>query len=240
MKEFFNIDLAQISLFSFLGLLFWGGLLYGFLWVFKNYLVLLIIQSPVRRKNILDKLPAVSTLIWVLFALYALYLLVKPFPFLGVVLTLVFVYLSRGYLINLFHGLFFRLKGDMNIGQEIAFDDYQGTILKLNNFDFEIQNKEGEIVQVPYSTMVNEEIIKKDFSTDFSAYKFSIKTESEISEKELRIKLLQSPWITPVFPASIKKVNSDDEKSMYDIIVYAIDEKYHSIIERDLKMELLA
>jgi len=239
MEEFFNINLSQISIFSFVAPIFWGGLLYGFLWLFKNYLILLIIKSPVRRKKILDKLPAILTLIWVLFALYVLYLLVRPFPFLGVVLSLVFIYLSRGYLINLIHGLFFRLKGDMNLGQEIAFDTYQGTILKLNNFDFEIQNKEGEIILVPYSTMVNEEVIRKDFSSDFSSYKFSIKTNSDVSEKDLRIKLLQSPWITPVFPFSINKVSAINEDSMFDIIVYAIDEKYHSIIERDLKMDLL-
>lgn len=239
MEEFFNIDISQISVFSFVGLIIWCGLLYGFLWLFKNYLVLLIIKSPVRRKNILNKLPAIITLIWVLFALYALYLLVSPFPFLGVVLSLVFIYLSRGYLINLIHGLFFRLKGDMNLGREIAFDSYQGTILKLNNFDFQIQNKEGEIILIPYSTMVNEEVIKKDFSSDFSSYKFSIKTNSDVSEKDLRIKLLQSPWITPVFPFSINKVVSMDKDPIFDIIVYAIDEKYHSIIERDLKMDLL-
>ena len=240
MKDFFTINLAQFSVFSFLGLFTFGTLMYGFLWLFKHYIILLIIQSPVRRKIILDKLPAVNTLIWIFFAIYTLYFFIKPFPFLGVLLTLAAIYFGKGYLINLVHGLFFRLKGNIKQGQEIAFDTFQGTILKLNNFDFELQNKEGEIIQITYSTIVNEQIIKLDFSADFSSYKFSLRTNALTTEKKIRNILLQSPWITPVFPSSIKKIETTEGIITYDIIVYAIDQKYHSVIESDLKNKIMS
>ena len=233
MAEFFQINLSEFSIFSFLWLIFRGVLLFGFLWVFKNYLFLLVIKSPVRRKKIIDKLPPIYSVIWILFALYVFYFLIKPFPFLGVLISLLVIYLSRGYLINLFHGLFFRLKGRLNLGQKIAFDSYQGSVLSLNNFDFEIQNKEGEIVQIPYGNMANKEIVKQDVSADFSSFKFSIKSNLDTTEQEIRAKLVQSPWVTNVLPFSISQKSTASENLVFDVVVYLIDEKYQSFIERD-------
>ena len=239
MADFFNIDISQLSIFSFISMVFWGAILFGFLWLFKNYLILILIKSPVRRRKTIELLPAIYVIIWILFVLYWLYVLVRPFPFLGVTIILVFAYLSRGYLINLIHGLFFKLKGNISLGQEIAFGNFQGAIVRLNHFDFEIQNKEGEIIQVPYSTMVNEKVIKKDFSSGFSSHKFTVTTSIDISEKDLKTKLLQSPWITQVFPPAVNLTSSEEDYLIYDIIVHLIDDKYQSWVERDLKASLL-
>lgn len=239
MNQFFNIDLSQLSILNFIGLVLLGVIIYGGLWIFKNYLVLVVVQSPVRRKKVMDKLPALYTLIWILFSLYALYIFIKPFPFLGVVLTLIFIYLGRGYLINLIHGLFFRLKGDIVVGQKIALENYSGIVLNTNTLDLEIQNIEGEIIQIPYGNMAKKEIVKKDFSSDFSSFKFFVLTGHKVTESELKNILILQPWVSSVFPPKVSKGAQSEDNIRYDIIVYALDEKYHSMIENDLKMGLL-
>lgn len=239
MEQFFNINLSQLSFFNYVGLAIFGGIIFGILWLFKNYLVLLVFQSPVRRKKVITHLPAIYTLIWVLFSIYALYIIIQPFPFLGILLCLVLIYLGRGYLANLIHGLFFRLKGDIHLGQKIALDNHEGFVHKLNTFDIEIQNKEGEIIQIPYKNMASKEVVKKDFSSDFTSFKFSMTIPQSTAESEIRNKLLQMPFVTNVFEPKISKTNLEGSMAKFDIVVYVLDEKYHSTIENKLKMSLL-
>ncbi|MEN8957828.1 MAG: mechanosensitive ion channel domain-containing protein [Flavobacteriales bacterium] len=238
MDEFFNIDLSQLSIFKFLGLVILGALTYTFMYVFKNYLVHFVIKSPVRRKRVIAKLPVIYTLIWILFVLYALYIFIKPFPFLGVILCLVFVYLGRGYLMNLIHGLFFRLKGDIDLGQKIAIEEHSGTVHKMNVFEMEIQNKEGEIIQIPYGNMFKKEIVKKNFSSDFSSFKFSILVSDQINEQDIKNKIFQMPWVSLVFQPTVTRTMQSEGNRTYDIIVYALDEKFFTHIENDLKASL--
>lgn len=238
MNEFFTIDLSLLSLFNFFGLAILGGFIYSIMYVLKNYLVHFIIQSPVKRKRVISKLPVVYTIVWMLYVLYALYIFIKPFPLLGVILSLVFAYFGRGYLMNLIHGLFFRLKGDIDLGQNIAVDEYVGIVHKMNVFDMEIQNKEGEVIQIPYGNMVKKEIIKKDFSSDFPSYKFSILVSDEITEQDIKNRIFQMPWITSVFPPKVTRAIQGEGKINYNIIVYALDEKFFTHIESDLKTSM--
>lgn len=235
MNEFFSIDLSRISLFTFLGLAIFGILIYLVLGFVKNYGLLFLVKSPVRRKRVSVLLPAISSVVWILFALYCFYTLILPFPFLGVVLAGVFVYLGRGYLINLIHGLFFRLKGDISIGQKIAMTNYTGVVFKLNTFDVEIQNEEGEIVQIPYGNMASKELVKKDFSADFSSFKFTLVVSQEITQAYLKKKILSQPWISQVITPKITPIKEEKGKVTYSIIAYPIDEKFNYFVERDLR-----
>ena len=239
MEDFFNIDLSQLSIFNFFGLAIFGVFVFVFLWFFKNYLILILVKSPVQRRKIIELLPAINTLIWILFVLYALYVFIKPFPFFGIVLTLIFIYLGRGYLVNLVHGLFFRLKRDIVLGQKIAFDEYNGIVEQMNVFDLEIENDKGELIQIPYGNMANKEITKKDFSSDLSSFKFSLNVPFAVSETQLKQKLLSSPWISTVFEPKITKVSNNNEYNSYNVIVYALADKFHSNIEKKIKNEIL-
>ncbi len=238
MSEFFSIDMTRISLFTLLGLIVLGGVIYFVLGFVRNYGLLLLIKSPVRRKRIVVLLPAISTMVWILFSLYCFYSLILPFPFMGIVLGGVFIYLGRGYLINLIHGLFFRLKGDIAIGQKISMTEYSGVVFKLNTFEVEIQNEEGEIVQIPYGNMASRELVKKDFSADFSSYKFNVVVKKEVTETFLKSKLLSQPWISQVILPKITQLKEENGYVTYSVISYPIDEKFNYFVERDLKSSL--
>ena len=116
MENIFDIDLSQFSLFKILGLLFYGIIIYLISWLIKNYLIHILIKSPIRKKKVINMLPVVFTLIWTFFTIYVFYFLVRPFPLYGILISLILIYLGRGYLINLVHGMFFRFKGDILIG----------------------------------------------------------------------------------------------------------------------------
>ena len=239
MGDFFNIDLSQLSILDIIGLLFLGGFIYIFLWLFNNYLILWIFPSPIRRKKIKEKLPVISTAIWIVFVLYALFVFIKPFPSLGVILILIGVYLSRGHLINLINGLFVRFKGNIQVGQDISIGKKSGRVTKMNSFDLELENKTGELIQIPYGTLSQKEIIKKDFSADFTSHSFSIVTEEQVTESKIKSILVQMPWVTSVFAPKVTRVMQSEGKINYEVLVYSLDEKFHSHIENDLKTSLL-
>lgn len=238
MSEFFSIDLTRISIFTLLGLLVFGGVIYFVLGFIRNYGLLLLVKSPVRRKLVGVLLPAISTVVWILFSLYCFYSLILPFPFMGIVLGGVFIYLGRGYLVNLIHGLFFRLKGDIAIGQKISMKDNSGVVFKLNTFEVEIQNEEGEIVQIPYGNMASKELVKNDFSADFSSFKFTVVTKKEITATYLKRKLLSQPWISQVISPKISQVKEENGWVTYSVISYPIDEKFNFFVERDLNASI--
>lgn len=238
MDDFFKIDLSQMSVINFFGLVFFGVLIYAVMWLFKNYLVHFFIKSPVRRKKVIIMLPVIFTIIWVLFTFYSLYVFITPFPLFGIIISLIAVYFGKGYILNLINGLFFRLKGDINLGQKISIDEHSGIVHKMNVFDMEIENREGVIIQIPYGNLAKTEIEKKDFSTDFSSYKFSIIVSEDITSQIIKTRLMQMPWITTVFSPKVSKTMQSEGKISYDIIVYALDEKFFSHIENDLKTSL--
>jgi|GEM_PF-4800869 small-conductance mechanosensitive channel len=238
MNDFFSIDISRISIFTILGMVVFGTVIYFFTWFIKNYGLILLVKSPVKRKRISTLLPAIFTIGWILFGLYCFYLLIIPFPFMGIVLSAIFIYLGKGYFANLVHGLFFRLKGDISVGQKIATKEYAGIVVRLNTFDVEIQNKEGEIVQIPYGNMASKELVKKDFSADFSSHKFVIATNKSISDSIIRNTLLSQPWVSSLIMPKITRIKEESDTVTYSILVYPIDEKFNSFVERDLRESL--
>ncbi len=238
MNDFFSIDISRISIFTILGMVVFGAVIYFFTWFIKNYGLILLVKSPVKRKRISTLLPAIFTIGWILFGLYCFYLLIIPFPFMGIVLSAIFIYLGKGYFANLVHGLFFRLKGDISVGQKIATKEYAGIVVRLNTFDVEIQNKEGEIVQIPYGNMASKELVKKDFSADFSSHKFVIAMNKSISDSIIRNTLLSQPWVSSVIMPKITRIKEESDTVTYSILVYPIDEKFNSFVERDLRESL--
>ena len=238
MNDFFSIDISRISIFTILGMVVFGAVIYFFTWFIKNYGLILLVKSPVKRKRISTLLPAIFTIGWILFGLYCFYLLIIPFPFMGIVLSAIFIYLGKGYFANLVHGLFFRLKGDISVGQKIATKEYAGIVVRLNTFDVEIQNKEGEIVQIPYGNMASKELVKKDFSADFSSHKFVIATNKSISDSIIRNTLLSQPWVSSLIMPKITRIKEESDTVTYSILVYPIDEKFNSFVERDLRESL--
>jgi small-conductance mechanosensitive channel len=236
MNDFFTIDLSLISIFSLLGMGVLGVVIYFLTWFIQQYGLILLVKSPVKRKRVSTLLPAVFTIGWIVFGLYCFYTLIVPFPFMGIILSAVFIYLGKGYFVNLIHGLFFRLKGDISIGQKIAMKNYAGEVVELNTFDVAIQNEEGEIIQIPYGNMASMEIVKRDFSADFSSHKFVITTSSSITESTLKNSLLSQPWVSSVIIPKITRLKEEDETITYSVLAYPIDEKYNSFVERDLRL----
>jgi len=238
MDEIFNIDLDHFSFFSFFGLLVFGVLLYFLFWLSQNYLVHFVFKNPVRKKKVIDILPAFITLFWCFYFLYVLYYLIRPFPFYGVIISLVIIYLARGYLRNLINGLFFRFKGNIRRGQKITINNHSGMVTDLKTFDLILENKNSERIIIPYATLAKEDIVLKNISADFCTHNFSIVTNSDITSKLIETEIKNSPWISSKMEVKVSRTRLDEKQFKYTILVHTLDEKYNYFVENDLRLVL--
>lgn len=238
MQEFFSLDMSKLSIFALLGLVLLGGVLYLAMSFIQKFGVLLVVKSPLKRKEILALLPAYFTLVWILFSFYVFFVLIQPFPFLGVLLAIGIIYMGRGYFVHLIHGLFFRLKKSIVVGQTIGVHNHSGTVVSLHTFDLELENREGEIILIPYGSLVEKELIKMDFSTHFSSHKFTLISPADLEVNEMKKKLLSQPWVSSMILPKVLKNKSGDNQFHYSILVYTIDEKYNPAVESDLRKKM--
>jgi hypothetical protein len=233
MKEFFSIDLEKLSIINFVWLVFLGVFLSVTIHLTKNYLLLFLVKSPLKRKKLSIKIPVYEILLWVLFAMHAVYILILPFPFLGIVILATIVYLIRKELNDLLQGVLFRIKGMVELDEKIEIGNKEGRIESFNLFDVYFENKEGEIEVMHYRDLVSKVIIKKDFSSEFFSYKFTIKTNNSITKRDLEKQILLLPWSFSGHKPRITP--KEDKENTYDILIYTIDKRYFSFIEDEIR-----
>lgn len=235
MDKFFSIDLSQLSILNFFWILFLGIITFFAINFFKNRVIGLIVKSPVKRKRLKVRIPAFEALLWILYGLYTVYILILPFPFFGVILFLLALYLVRKSAVNLVQGVVFRLKDSLEEGQKVIVKNEEGHINSINTFGVSFENKEGEIKLIPYEEFVNLNVVKKDFSSEFFSHKFSIKTKDNIGAEDIKNQIVGLPWSSEVFLPKVTKTKLDEGVNQFDIIIYAIDRRYFSFIEEDIR-----
>lgn len=232
MKEFFSINLEKLSIINFIWLVFLGILLFVAIRVAKNYLLLLLVKSPLKRKKLGVKIPLYEITLWILYVLHAVYVLILPFPFLGIVILLATVFVIRKSLYDLLQGLLFRFKGIVDLDEKIEINNKEGRIGAFNLFDVYFENKEGEIEVISYSNLVKKAIVKKDFSSEFYSYKFSINISGEATPSDIEKQILLMPWSSTVYPP---RVTAREEDNVFDVLIYTIDKRYFSFIEDEIR-----
>lgn len=235
MKEFFSINLEKLSIINFLWLIFLGILLFVIINLTKKYLFVLVIKSPLKREKVQTKIPVLEITLWMLYALHAMYVLILPFPFFGVIVLGILIYILRKELNNLIQGLIFRYKGVVEKDERISINNKEGRVESFNLFDVYFEDKEGEIEVIDYADLVKQTIVKKEFSSEYFSYKFSIKTKSDILASDIEKQILQLPWSTSVYPPKVILVKEQEENNYFDVLVYAIDKRYFSFIEDDIR-----
>ncbi len=236
MNDFFKIDLSQLSILNYVWVLFVGILLWVFIQFVKRYLIYAIVKSPIRQKRIINSIPIYASLFWLLYGVYVMYLFIKPYPLMGVLVFLVSIIIARKPINNLIQGLFIRFKANIEQGQRVRIGNYEGTIMETNSFDLVLEASSGELIHIPYSTLENEKIIFKDFSSDFFSDSFKINTIQHISIEQIEEYIANLPWTFSNYPPKISIIEEDSNSITFEIIVYSIDRRYLSFIKKDVRV----
>lgn len=199
--------------------------------------VLPFVKSVRWHDRIQFYLPVFRNFALVLLVIEMIMVLGEASPLLVVSVLVVVVATLWGYVTNALLGVFFKLqRGDLK-GQGIRFDEYSGKVLEMKNTKMEIETEKGEILQVPYSKIVNNVEIRP------SAAKHLKSCTVVVSVKEKAFKSLQKevlnvvgrlPYVVDSVLPKIEVIDQQHDAYSCKIVVYTNDDKFIPVIKAQL------
>ncbi|CAG5083484.1 mechanosensitive ion channel [Parvicella tangerina] len=206
---------------------------YLILWRF----VLPFVKNQRWHDRIKFYLPVLRNTLLVLLVIEMVVVLGERSPFLVVSVLAITIATLWGYVTNALLGIFFKLqRGDLK-GQGIRFDDYAGKVIEMKNTKMEVETEKGEILQVPYSKIVNNVEIRP------SAAKHLKSCTVVIEVKEKAFKMLQKevlnvvgnlPYVVDSVLPKIEVVDQSKEFYSCKVVVYTNDDKFVPLIKAKL------
>lgn len=223
-----------------IGLLSTGAFLFFLFFVIRKVVVPLIkrrsLKEPLQR--IIPIAEAISTII---FFIITVFYLVIPFPLLGLIFLGIIVAASWKFLKDYFSGLLFRFADKFREGHGIRIEERSGVIKHLGRLSAEIEIENGEALLMPYSKLVDSTLIREARSENIRSKAIELEVPAKLLSTEikpyLRSKILSLPWSVSSREPFIERIEKEGSIT-YRLVLYALDEKYFPLMERQLKKEL--
>lgn len=159
-------------------------------------------------------------------------------------LIYVFVFLITGflswYLLNdIFAGVIFKIRHNLQEGNHIKAGEFQGTISSLHTTFIKIRTENGQLLRIPYtkiSHVVISEISKSESATK-PILKISIPSGTSKSEAEnlIRTCILSSPWSNVNEEPGIRLISQSDQEYIYEVVLFSLNKNHLKYIETSLE-----
>lgn len=158
-----------------------------------------------------------------------------PLVVLGVLA--VFITTLWGYVSNTLLGTFFKLQRGELKGQGIRLGEYSGKVIAMKNTKMEIETEKGEILQVPYSKIVNNIEIKPSAAKHLKSCTVLLEIE-EKGFKKLQKEVLNMvgslPYVVDSVLPKIEVVDQQRDAYSCKVVVYTNDDKFVPLIKAKL------
>jgi len=185
----------------------------------------------------------IELFVWIVFSLWFLPYLMHRNLYAGYSLAFIifaiFVWIALYGLRNLIAGFIFRSNHGLKIGEHIQIGDYKGSIVKLAYRNIILDTSNGDLVSLSYSQIINQPITKIS-STDLRhSHSFILETAKSDNVQKLtndiyssisahsRSSLTESP--------KVELQHELGDKMQFSIKIFAIENKYLSVIEEYLR-----
>ncbi len=127
-------------------------------------------------------------------------------------------------------GVFLVFQRKIELDTRIEIGKISGKIVKIGYFTFDIKSKDGNIDTIPYSKIRSEVITKsgENINLEKELVRFSFPATSNIDEtlEQLKITLLNSPWVAASQQPIIKNVILENDKHIVEVYVYLLKKDY--------------
>lgn len=197
-----------------------------------------------RKLMFLKYFPLAESIFWIVYLiLSAQYFIQKggnvhTIWIFGILLVLV-AFFSWFALRDIIAGIVWKTNKKFNLQDTIRIGEFQGKIQAFHHRNLEIINDNDESIIIPYTKILNSEIIKINPTEMILSYSFSIEcSNTENSSKliqAIRYDILNLPWSSVKNEPKIKAVKEESDRYVFDITVYSIDKDYFYKIENHIK-----
>jgi len=178
--------------------------------------------------------PLVEMFSWMILLIWAANLLLVKNQILAIgllaVLLFIIFWISVYSLNNIIAGVLFRFQGKYRLGDYLRTKDYAGKIQKFAFISLHLETKDGHSVYIPYSKLINGVNIRYDSETSEAGYHFKIRTSKnekpENTAEKIKFMILNMSWVSTKKIPQIKQVDSDDLHYVFEIVLFAVNNKY--------------
>jgi hypothetical protein len=179
-------------------------------------------------------LPVVELVSWTGFAIWCLHFIYEAEAYtvligLGVLIVLLLTptwFLVRDFL----YGLFLKIQRKIEPDSKIEIGKLKGVIVKTEYFTFDILNKDGSIITIPYNK-IRSEIITKNAANihlekQFLHFKIPPGKDANKMLPQLKNTLINSPWVATSHEPIINKIITENNQTEVEVIVYMLKKEH--------------
>lgn len=231
------LDQRFVGFDSFLILLTFAGIIFGFFYLVRNYLFPLIeSEKMIARAKILSF--RFEVLAWLGFALFTLTFLLVRNPLIVSILLAVVIAVGFSFWRDFFPGLFFRLSQSYKVEDTVVFSDIRGQIEKLGWTSVQLRTDRDALVFVPYRKINDQIHTKQQAKGKLLSAKIVLPIgdmDNNLMRSKIEKWLLNCPWAVPQQQLIVNRIEVDK----IAVTVYAIDQLSLTKIEDYLLTKVL-
>jgi small-conductance mechanosensitive channel len=190
--------------------------------------------------------PLFEIIVWIIFVFWATENVFKdertyPYIIAGLALTVIGMFAWFVFK-DVFSGAVFRAQNELNKDDYIKIGDISGQVKSVHLTHIEISSDNGQTTKIPNS-MLNQNLISGMNTPDgMEEFKISLKfdktqTKADLEDK-IRFQVANSPWLNYKNPPIIKLQRDDESSTIYDVLVYALNNQHLRMAEKCLKEKL--
>ncbi|PLW92069.1 MAG: hypothetical protein C0592_12565 [Marinilabiliales bacterium] len=197
-----------------------------------------------RKLMFLKYLPLTESLFWMVYLiLSAQYFIQKGGSIHTIwifgILLVILAFFSWFAFRDIIAGIVWKANKKFNLQDTIKIGDFQGKIQAFHHRNLEIMNDNEESIIIPYTRILNSQIIKTNPTEMILSYSFKLQALKEISTGELiqkiRYEILNLPWSSVKNEPKIKALSEETDRYFLEITVYSMDKDYFYKIENHIK-----
>jgi small-conductance mechanosensitive channel len=158
---------------------------------------------------------------------------------LALILFGIFVWIAWFGLQDLIAGFIFRSNSGLNISEQIQIGDVQGSIVKMGYRNLILDTASGNFVSLPYSKIIRQSIIRISSTEIRHSISFELRTAKveniQKISNDISARIIMHPRSSLTEKPDIELIKEEDNYLIFSVKVFAIETKFLSVIEEDLK-----
>lgn len=245
------MDTVTFSIFRFSIVVFLltGIIIFVFFRLFR-YLMQFVRLSPGRILFLTKYLPLAELSTWILFLLWSIQYFATRGQLITLVPLLVFViiilYLAWFALKDITAGVIFKTGKTHQLNDHISVAGIQGVIHAMGMRNLEVEDPEGRMIQIPYSRVVGNIMLKSYTSQSLLSHNFilqlPLQKDTDIFQimESIRLSILSMPWASQKNEPRISILDENPEQAELRITLFSLDTSYFKKTEKLLEKEYQA
>jgi small-conductance mechanosensitive channel len=180
---------------------------------------------------------------WLLLSLWFLPFMMHKHIYAGsgllLIILSIFIWIAWFGLKDLIAGFIFKTNSGLHIAEQIEIGEYKGVIIKLGFRNLILETPEGNYISIPFSQIINKPIIKVSSAEirHNRIFDMEVKRVENIQKltQEIAQKISMHPRSSILEQPKVELIGESGDNLTLRLKIYAVENKYLSLIEEDIR-----